>query len=95
MAFEWDEAKRQSNPAKHGLDFADAETFDWEGSIRRTDTRRDYGEVCFMALGLFRGRVHSVSFTLRDAVCRTISFRKANDRETLYEKEKEERSSGL
>jgi uncharacterized DUF497 family protein len=96
MEFEWDDAKRQSNLLKHGIDFADAEAFDWEDSIRRTDMRRDYGEVRFIALGLFRGRVHSASFTLRNSVYRMISFHKANDRETrLYEKEKEDRSSGL
>ena len=44
MEFEWDEAKRQANILKHGIDFEDAKTifdgffFTWQ------DTRADYGE---------------------------------------------------
>jgi len=30
---EWDEAKRQVNLRKHGLDFADMDAFDWEAAI--------------------------------------------------------------
>lgn len=29
MEFEWDEQKRLSNLAKHGLDFADVAQLDW------------------------------------------------------------------
>jgi uncharacterized DUF497 family protein len=89
MKFEWDEAKRSANLAKHDLDFEDLEAFDWLGSIRRIDARKDYGEKRFIALGHFRERVHSVSFTMRGEKYRIISFRKANERETKrYEEEK-------
>jgi uncharacterized protein len=89
MDFEWDEAKRRANLAKHGLDFADVDEFDWAGSIRWPDMRKDYGEVRFAALGQLRGRLHSVSFTHRGAAYRLISLRKANRREyRKYEKEK-------
>jgi hypothetical protein len=87
--FEWDEAKRLANLKKHGVDFADADEFDWRGSIRWPDVRSDYGEVRFAALGLLRGRLHSVSFTHRGTAYRLISLRKANRRECRkYDKEK-------
>ena len=89
MEFEWDEAKRQANLAKHGVDFADTESFDWAGALRWPDQRRDHGEIRFLALGEIRGRVHSISFTMRGRTLRIISLRKANDRETKrYEEEK-------
>jgi uncharacterized DUF497 family protein len=89
MAYEWDESKRLSNLKKHGVDFADIEEFDWKGSIRWQDRRKEYGEDRYSALGDFRGRVHSVSFTTRNGNYRIISFRKASERETkLYEEEK-------
>ncbi len=89
MEFEWDEAKRKANLAKHGLDFEDVGEFDWKGAIRWLDDRNDYGEQRFSALGEFRGRVHNASFTIRGGIYRIISFRKANRRELKrYEKEK-------
>jgi uncharacterized DUF497 family protein len=33
MRFEWDEAKRAANPAKHGVDFAAREGFDFETAL--------------------------------------------------------------
>ncbi len=30
MEFEWDEAKRERNLAKHGVDFASFSSFDWD-----------------------------------------------------------------
>jgi uncharacterized protein len=47
MNYEWDEAKRKANIAKHGIDFADVALFDWEG----VDDREDYGELREIALG--------------------------------------------
>ncbi len=43
MAFEWNEAKRSTNRAKHGLDFADLEKFDWSGPITFAETGRTMG----------------------------------------------------
>lgn len=89
MEFEWDEAKRSANLAKHGLDFAEALEFDWEGAITWIDTRKDYGEERSLALGLFCGRIHSVAFVERHGITRIISFRKAKKREVRrYEQEK-------
>lgn len=91
--FEWDEAKRLSNLKKHGVDFADALEFDWEGAITVPDARFDYGEERRTALGKFRGHVHSVAYVIRREQRRLISFRRASSRETLrYDAEKKARS---
>jgi len=47
----WDEAKRAANLAKHGVDFAVATGFDWDGALVVEDTRFDYGERRYQALG--------------------------------------------
>lgn len=89
MEFEWNETKRLANLAKHGLDFADLDEFDWNGPVIFQDIRNDYGEVRFMALAEFQGRIHSVTYTMRDDVARVISFRRAHRKEVRrYEKEK-------
>ena len=44
MEFEWDDAKRWANFAKHGLDFRDAEEVFQGISLTAEDDRRDYGE---------------------------------------------------
>jgi uncharacterized protein len=90
MEFEWDEAKRLANLNKHGVDFADAEEFDWIGAEFRDDQNAVYGEDRFRALGYFRSRMHVVIFALREARTRIISFRPAVKREIRkYEKEKD------
>ena len=58
MAFEWDEAKRRANLAKHGVDFADAAEFDWNGAYFGIDDSVDYREERSFALGWFKNRLH-------------------------------------
>ncbi len=79
--WDWDEAKRQSNLAKHGVDFADVAWFDWATAITEADTRFDYGELRKIATGKLGGRLYIVTFTTRGAVTRIINIRKANGRE--------------
>ena len=55
MEFEWDETKRLANLAKHRLDFADLDEFDWAEALFEPSARRDYGEDRFVAVGDFRG----------------------------------------
>jgi len=77
--FEWDEAKNRRNIRKHGLDFADvAEVF--RGPVKaRPDTREDYGEERWIALGLLKDRVVAIAFAQAgDDFIRVISFRKAD-----------------
>ncbi|GAB3792023.1 hypothetical protein GCM10028797_31630 [Dyella agri] len=45
------------------------------------DTRQDYGEVRWQALGLLDGRLHMLVFAETATGIRAISFRKANKRE--------------
>ncbi|MEH6775302.1 MAG: BrnT family toxin [Cereibacter changlensis] len=79
--WDWDEEKRRSNLAKHGVDFAAIEDFEWSSALIRTDARRDYSELREAALGLIGPRVHFVAFTRRSGRIRIICLRKANGRE--------------
>lgn len=82
MTFEWDEAKNRANIRKHGFDFADAE-FMFRGVLLvRADTREDYGERRWVAIGALRERIAVVVFAERGAeTIRIISMRKANHEE--------------
>lgn len=82
MIFEWNEAKRLSNPKKHGVDFADALAFGWEDATVTLDDRFDYREERLVAVGIYRGTVHVVIYTERGSTKRIISFRKATQHET-------------
>jgi uncharacterized protein len=77
----WDEDKRLTNLAKHGVDFADIDLFDWTTAMEIIDNRKDYGEVREGAYGLIGQRLHFVLYTWRDGRMRIIGLRKANKRE--------------
>lgn len=82
MAFEWDEQKRDSNLAKHGVDFRDIPAL-FDGDVLTIiDEREDYGETRISCLGEIEGRVYAVAYTWRGGNRRIISARKANERET-------------
>lgn len=81
MDYEWDEAKRRANIAKHGVDFGTVEDFDFETALVTVDDRYEYGERREIALGLIGGRVHVLIFHRRGTTIRVISLRKANARE--------------
>ena len=80
--YEWDEAKRRANFAKHRVDFAAAEDFDWLTALVAEDQRRDYGEARSVALGRIGAIVHVLIFVARSDRIRIISLRKANSKET-------------
>ncbi len=78
----WNEAKRASNLAKHGLDFADTVHFDFDTALVEADDRRDYGERREIALGWCGLRLCVLVFVRRpNDELRVISFRRANRRE--------------
>ena len=77
----WDEAKRRSNLAKHAVDFAAAEDFDWTTAVAEPDDRTDYGERRIEVTGMIGARLHVLILTPRGADYRIISLRKANSRE--------------
>ncbi len=81
MDYEWDENKRDANIGRHGVDFALIRDFDWETALIAPDTRRDYGETRFIAVGAIGDQLHVCAFTDRQGRRRIISLRKANRRE--------------
>ncbi len=88
----WDDAKRKTNLAKHGYDFADlAEVFDGRFVVTRLDARFDYGEVRYNLLAEFHGRIVNVTFTPRGRRAHLISARPANraERKVYDEKKKQ------
>jgi uncharacterized protein len=81
LEFEWDEYKRQSNLHKHGIDFIRACQI-FEGyTVEFEDTRYNYGEERFIAIGQTGNQILTVVYTLQDEVIRLISARKATKNE--------------
>ncbi|VDS05110.1 hypothetical protein DEVEQU_02251 [Devosia equisanguinis] len=73
MEYEWDEDKRLSNIAKHGVDFRVA-AFIFEQPVHMTsDQRNDYGEFRYRAIGYVDDECFVVVHTRRDDVIRLIS----------------------
>ena len=79
VQYEWDEAKRQSNAQKHGIDFAAVEVFDWESALVVRSDRG--GELRYVAVGYIDVRLHCLVFTERGPRIRVISLRCASRRE--------------
>ncbi|MEY4983304.1 MAG: hypothetical protein RIR62_1570 [Pseudomonadota bacterium] len=79
--WDWDDGKRRANLAKHGVDFAAIDGFDWASADVEPDLRHPYGEERFAAVGYIGVRLHRVIFTRRNGRIRLISLRKANRRE--------------
>jgi len=78
----FDPAKSAANRRERGLSFSLVEEgFDWAGAWVIEDTRRDYGERRFRALGFIGARLHALVYTRRAAGVHVISLRKANRRE--------------
>ena len=81
MDIEFDPEKDQINIQKHGLSLADAGLIDWSSAIIVEDSRVDYGETRYQALGMLGDRLYFIAFTPRNGVMRVISLRKANKKE--------------
>jgi uncharacterized DUF497 family protein len=73
--YEWDEAKRAANVAKHGIDFTEITTFDLLGAVVVDDERRDYGEHRLRAYVWREGVPYALSFTWRGTTMRVIRAR--------------------
>jgi uncharacterized protein len=78
MEYAWDEAKRQSNLAKQGVDLASLTGFEWGSAQARLDTRKDYDERRWISLGRIGQVVHVPIFTRRRMRVRVTSLRVAN-----------------
>jgi len=81
VTISFDSAKNERNVAIRGISFERAVAFEWNRALIVEDTRKDYGERRFQALGLIDGRLHVLVFTPRAGRTHVISFRKANGRE--------------
>lgn len=81
MEIDYDPAKNAKNLRERGLSFDSVVDFDFSTATFVIDTRREYGEVRWRALGQLHGRLHALVFTQTPVGVRVISFRKANRRE--------------
>ena len=79
MNVEWDENKRLSNLEDHGVDFRDAALIFLHPAIEAEDTRSEYGERRFRALGHIEGDYFMVACTWRGTIRRIISAWKVDD----------------
>ena len=77
--YDWDEDKRETNLAKHGVDFSQMEAFDWETAVVDLDEGHD--EPRYIAMGCIGATVHFVVWTEREHRIRIISMRQATRRE--------------
>ncbi len=84
VRYEWDEAKRQSNIQKHGIDFVGIEKVFAGKTVTIQDDRFDYGEPRFITLGLLSGRLVVIAHTETNEVIRIISVRKATKNEEAH-----------
>ena len=58
-----------------------AEEFDWSTALIAEDTRQEYAERRYQALGLIGEHLHMLVFTPRNDALHVISLRRANKRE--------------
>ncbi len=80
--YEWDEAKREANLRKHGLDFDDADKV-FENPDKITFEVEACGEARWLDIALVElsGTVLALVYTVREYNIRIISFRKASRKE--------------
>lgn len=85
----WDDAKRRSNVAKHGVNFALAANFDFATADITEDDSEAYGEQRERAVGMIGDKLYIYVYTLtEDGDDRAISLRRATPRERRqYEQE--------
>ena len=89
MEISFDPAKNEKNIHERGLSFERAVEFDFQGAIFLVDSRYNYEEIRYIAVGYLERRLHILCFTETPTGIRVISFRKANAREAKkYEKSK-------
>ncbi len=81
MKITFDPDKSEKNAGIRDLPFERAADFDWEGAAYAEDSRNNYPERRFVAIGYLDARLHVICFTPTPDGVRIISFRKANARE--------------
>ena len=84
-SFEFDSAKSESNRAKHGIDFVEAQGL-WSDPMLLEIPAKTDDEPRYLAIGQIDGRHWSAVITYRGANVRLISVRRARTEEVaLYE----------
>ncbi len=83
--FEFDVAKSESNRAKHGIDFVEAQCL-WNDPMLLEIPAKTDDEPRYLAIGSIDGKHWSAIFTYRGVNVRLISVRRARTEEVaLYE----------
>lgn len=83
--FEFDEAKSQTNKAKHGIDFVEAQAL-WSDPDLLEVPARTEDEPRYLVIGMLEGKHWSAVITYRGSNLRIISVRRARAEEVaLYE----------
>jgi hypothetical protein len=91
MKLEFDPAKSDANVRLRGLPFDLVEKFDFDSAQIVEDSRKDYGEIRYRAVGRLNHEFAVVVFTLRNDAVRVISLRLAGTKERQrYEEAKDQ-----
>ena len=86
-SFEYDDNKSQSNLAKHGIDFVEAQQL-WNDPNVLEIPSRIQDELRFVVIGKINGKHWSGVITYRDQNIRIISIRRSRIQEvSLYERQ--------
>ena len=84
-SFEFDAAKSESNRAKHGIDFVEAQGL-WNDPMLLEIPAKTEDEPRYLVVGSIEGKHWSAVMTYRGANIRLISVRRARTEEVaLYE----------
>ena len=89
MRFTWNKVKNRQNIKSHGIDFTDVPSMFDHPLLTRIDSRHEYGEERWIAIGILKTLFAVVVYVERigDEI-RIISARKATkDERQYYEKE--------
>lgn len=87
MPFEYDPRKSESNRAKHGIDFDEAQAL-WDDDAYLEIPAKNLDEPRFLVIGRIKGKYWSAVITYRGETIRIISVRRSRDEEIeLYENE--------
>jgi hypothetical protein len=83
--FEFDDSKSESNRAKHGIDFVEAQAL-WNDSNLMEIPAKTVDEARFLIIGMIEQKHWSAVVTYRDELIRIISVRRSREEEVaLYE----------
>ena len=84
MLYDWDASKAANNFAKHSVELAAVEGFDWNTALVRTTLNHVGGEPRLLAYGAIGDRLHALVYSVETRCVRVISLRKASKREVRF-----------